>query len=135
MIIMRKEIRKGLEDEGMAKVTMEEFMAKMATSRCRRTLKRLNQNPRLKEFIREVRTQKAKNPKKVIKTHLRDAVILPEWLGLKFAVHNGKDFKPVEITLEKVGYRLGDFSHSTGRVLHSGPGVGATRGSKFVSLK
>ncbi|MFA6530953.1 MAG: ribosomal protein S19 family protein [Candidatus Micrarchaeia archaeon] len=131
---MRKSLYKNFDEETLPKVTMEEYM-KMATSRNRRTLKRLNQNPRLKEFILKVRQIKAKNPKKVIKTHVRDAVILPEWLGLRFGVHNGKEFKPVEITVEKVGFRLGDFSHSTGRVLHSGPGVGATRGSKFVSLK
>jgi small subunit ribosomal protein S19 len=50
-------------------------------------------------------------------------------------VHNGKEFKRVDITADRVGKRLGEFSHSTGRVLHSGPGVGATRGSKFVPLK
>jgi small subunit ribosomal protein S19 len=71
----------------------------------------------------------------MIKTHLRDAPILPEWVGLVFGVHNGKEFKRVDITADRVGKRLGEFSHSTGRVLHSGPGVGATRGSKFVPLK
>ena len=131
---MRRDTYKGFEEEKLASMKLEDFM-KFATSRARRTLKRLNVNPRLKSFIEDVRAIKAKNPKKVIKTHLRDAVILPEWIGLKFAVHNGKEFKPVDITYDKVGKRLGDFSHSTGRVLHSGPGVGATRGSKFVPLK
>jgi small subunit ribosomal protein S19 len=41
----------------------------------------------------------------------------------------------VLIREEMVGRRLGEFSHTTGRVLHSGPGVGATRGSKFIPLK
>ncbi len=131
---MRRDTYKGIEDEKLAAVKLEDFM-KIASSRARRTLKRLNVNPRLKLFIEKVRALKSKNPKKVIKTHIRDAVILPEWIGLKFAVHNGKEFKPVDITYDKVGKRLGDFSHSTGRVLHSGPGVGATRGSKFVPLK
>lgn len=131
---MRRDTYKGIEDEKLAAVKLEDFM-KLASSRARRTLKRLNVNPRLKLFIEKVRALKSKNPKKVIKTHIRDAVILPEWIGLKFAVHNGKEFKPVDITYDKVGKRLGDFSHSTGRVLHSGPGVGATRGSKFVPLK
>ena len=71
----------------------------------------------------------------MIKTHMRDAPVLPEWVGLTFGVHNGKEFKIVEITVDKVGKRLGDFSFTVGRVLHSGPGVGATRGSKFVPLK
>ena len=66
---------------------------------------------------------------------MRDAVILPDWVGLKFGIHNGKEFKTVEIKPEMIGHRLGEFSHTTGRVLHSGPGVGATRGSKFIPLK
>jgi small subunit ribosomal protein S19 len=104
-------------------------------TRTRRALLRMKSNPRLKHFVENVRDIKKANPKKMIKTHIRDAVILPEWLGLTFGIHNGKEFKRVEITLTKIGRRLGDFSHSTQRVLHSGPGVGATRGSKFVPLK
>jgi small subunit ribosomal protein S19 len=131
---MVKTVYKGVEEENIAKISYEDFV-KGTTSRNRRTLKRLNQNPRLKEFMLKVKKIKEKNPKKVIRTHVREAIILPEWVGLRFAVHNGKDFKQVDITYEKVGYRLGDFSHTTYRVLHSGPGIGATRGSKFVSLK
>ena len=131
---MKKDMWKGVDEEHIANLSFDDFLKK-TTSRNRRTLKRLNQNPRLKNFIERVREIKKKNPKKLIKTHIRDAVILPEWLGLAFAVHNGKEFKRVDITINKVGGRLGDFSHATGRVLHSGPGVGATRGSKFVPLK
>ncbi len=131
---MRKNAYKGIEEERLSQVKMEDFI-KMTNSRNRRTLKRLGSNPRLKTFIELVRESKAKNPKKAIKTHLRDAVILPEWMGMLFNVYNGNKFKPVEITFDKIGKRLGDFSHTTGRVLHSGPGVGATRGSKFVPLK
>ena len=85
--------------------------------------------------MEKVKLIKEKNPKKLIKTHMREAIILPSWVGLNFGVHNGKEFKRIEITVDKVGKRLGDFSFSTGRVQHSGPGVGATRGSKFVPLK
>jgi small subunit ribosomal protein S19 len=132
--MVRKTTFKGVAEEDIPKIPMQQFI-KMTTSRDRRTLLRLNTNPRLKAFIEKVRKIKATNPKKTIKTHIRDAPILPEWVGLVFAVHNGKEFKRVDITIEKVGKRLGDFSHTTSRVLHSGPGVGATRGSKFVPLK
>lgn len=131
---MKKDTWKGVDDEHIAALPMDEFVKK-TTSRNRRTLLRLKFNPRLKQFIETVRAIRKANPKKLIKTHMREAVILPEWVGLAFGVHNGKEFKRVDITLNKVGRRLGDFSHSTGRVLHSGPGVGATRGSKFVPLK
>lgn len=125
---------KGIEEEKLKSMTLEEFIP-LTTSRNRRTLLRLKSHPKLKKLIEKVRKISKTNPKKTIRTHLREAVILPEWIGLTFGVHNGKEFKPVTITYNKVGRRLGDFSHSTTRVLHSGPGVGATRGSKFVPLK
>jgi len=131
---MKKDVWKGVEEEHIAAMSYDDFL-KRIPSRNRRTLSRLKSNPRLKKFIEKVREVKKKNPKKVIKTHIRDAVILPDWMGLTFGVHNGKEYKRVEITFNKIGRRLGEFSHGTGRVLHSGPGVGATRGSKFVPLK
>jgi small subunit ribosomal protein S19 len=131
---MKKDTWKGFDEETAASISSEEFM-KNISSRNRRTLLRMKFHPRLKKLVDKVRELKKKNPKKLIKTHVREAIILPEWLGLSFAVHNGKEFKRVDITLNKLGRRLGDYSHSTGRVLHSGPGVGATRGSKFVPLK
>jgi small subunit ribosomal protein S19 len=134
MMFMKKDTWKGFDEEKAATITNEEFM-KNISSRNRRTLLRMKFNPRLKKLVDKVRDLKKKNPKKLIKTHIREAVILPEWLGLSFGVHNGKEFKKVDITLNKIGRRLGDYSHCTTRVLHSGPGVGATRGSKFVPLK
>ena len=108
----------------------------MLTSRARRTMTRAaSKSINVKKLMKKVNEIKAKNPAKVIKTQVREAVIIPEWLGLTFAVHNGKEFKNVIISVDKLGYRLGDFAHTTGRVLHSGPGVGATRGSKFIPLK
>jgi len=132
--MVRKEVWKGIEEEKIDKVPLDEFYKK-TTSRNRRTLKRLKKNPKLKKFMEEVAKIKKENPKKLIKTHIRDAVIIPEWVGLTFGIYNGKEFKKIEMTTNMVGKRLGDFAHSTGRVLHSGPGVGATRGSKFVPLK
>jgi len=107
----------------------------MLTSRARRTLTRVAKNKSLqvKKFMKKVAGMK--DPAKVIRTQVREAVIVPEWLGRTFAVHNGKDWKNVHVSVDKLGYRLGDFAHTTGRVLHSGPGVGATRGSKFIPLK
>jgi len=134
MVTIKKDVWKGLEEEKIPSLKSDDVM-KLLNSRERRTLKRLNLNPKLKRFIEKVAKIKKTNPKKMIKTKIRDAVILPEWLGLVFGVYNGKEYKRVDITLHKIGKRLGDFSHTTTRVLHSGPGVGATRGSKFVPLK
>ncbi|MCD6549685.1 ribosomal protein S19 family protein [Candidatus Micrarchaeota archaeon] len=126
---------RGLTEEELKDMDIQTFM-QYVTARERRTLKRLNQFPMYKKLINKVRKLKAKGKiNKPIKTRVRSAVIIPEWLGLKFAVHNGKEYVPVEITIDKLGFRLGDFSHTTAKVVHSGPGVGATRSSKFVPLK
>lgn len=47
---------------------------------------------------------------KVIKTWSRRSTILPEFVGLTFAVHNGKKFIPVYVTENMVGHKLGEFS-------------------------
>ena len=51
------------------------------------------------------------NPKdnKVIKTWSRSSTIIPEMVGLRFAVHNGKDFPQINITEDMVGHRIGEF--------------------------
>lgn len=127
---------RGKTADELAGVSADSFLP-MLTSRARRAVKRAmgNKSIKVKKFMKRVAEIKAKNPAKVIKTQVREAVIIPEWLGLTFAVHNGKEWKSVHVSVDKLGYRLGDFAHTTGRVLHSGPGVGATRGSKFIPLK
>ncbi|KAI4593102.1 mitochondrial ribosomal small subunit component [Pestalotiopsis sp. 9143b] len=47
---------------------------------------------------------------KPIKTQARSATILPSFVGLKFAVHNGKVYNEVTITEDMVGHKLGEFS-------------------------
>lgn len=51
-----------------------------------------------------------KNDKKVIKTWSRRSTILPETIGLTFAVHNGRKFVPVYITENMIGHKLGEFA-------------------------
>lgn len=71
----------------------------------------------------------------VVRTHLRDVPILPEFIGKKVAIHNGKEFIEVELKPEMIGHYLGEFAMTRQAVTHSGPGVGATRSSKFLPLK
>jgi small subunit ribosomal protein S19 len=47
---------------------------------------------------------------KVIKTWSRRSTIVPDFIGLTFAVHNGKKFVPVYITDQMVGHKFGEFS-------------------------
>lgn len=48
--------------------------------------------------------------KKPIRTWSRSSTIIPEMVGISFAVHNGKEHLPVFITEEMVGHKLGEFS-------------------------
>lgn len=55
----------------------------------------------------------------VIKTWSRRSVILPEMIGLTFAVHNGKKFNPVFVTENMVGHKLGEFSPTRNFMAHA----------------
>jgi len=48
--------------------------------------------------------------KKVIKTWSRDSMITPDFVGLTFAVHNGKQFIPVFVNENMVAHKLGEFA-------------------------
>jgi small subunit ribosomal protein S19 len=56
----------------------------------------------------------------VIKTWARRSTIIPEFIGLTFAVHNGKKFVPVFITEDMVGHKLGEFSPTRTFYSHAG---------------
>jgi len=55
-----------------------------------------------------------------IKTWSRRSVIIPEMIGLIFAVHNGKDFLTVRPSEEMVGHKIGEFSPTTKFHKHGG---------------
>ena len=57
---------------------------------------------------------------KIIKTWSRRSTILPEFVGLTFAVHNGKKFLPVFVTEDMVGHKLGEFSPTRTFYGHAG---------------
>ncbi len=120
---------RGKSFEELQKMSLEEF-SRLIPSRERRTLKRgfTETQKKLLENIRRDR-------KKFHRTHCRDMVIIPELVGVKIGVHNGKEYVPLEIKEEMVGHRLGEFALTRKKVEHSAPGFGATRSSKYVPLK
>lgn len=62
-------------------------------------------------LLKKVEAAKAEGKaNKVIKTWSRRSTIFPDFIGLTFAVHNGKKFIPVFITDNMVGHKLGEFS-------------------------
>ena len=58
--------------------------------------------------------------RKIIKTWSRRSTILPEFVGLTFAVHNGRKFLPVFVTEDMVGHKLGEFSPTRTYYGHAG---------------
>jgi small subunit ribosomal protein S19 len=67
--------------------------------------------------VTEMQKQKAK---KVIKTWSRRSTIIPDMVGLTFAVHNGRKFLPVFVTENMVGHKLGEFAPTRIFQTHSG---------------
>jgi small subunit ribosomal protein S19 len=83
-------------------------------------------------LLQKVEKAKAKNDRKAIKTWSRRSMILPDFVGLTFAVHNGAKFIPVFVTENMVGHKLGEFSAT--RIFHGHTSAekkaGAESGSK-----
>ena len=61
-------------------------------------------------LIKKVEKQKETDSKRPIKTWSRNSTIIPEFIGQKFEIHNGKKFIPITISEEMIGHKLGEFS-------------------------
>jgi small subunit ribosomal protein S19 len=124
---MAKYSYKGKSLEELQKMDMNEF-AQLVPSRQRRSMKRMDENR--KNFIKKVLSTDEQ-----VRTHYRDLVILPSMIGKKIAVYNGKEFKYLVIQQEMIGHFLGELALTRKNVKHSAAGIGATRSTKFISVK
>ncbi len=112
-------------------LSVAEF-AKLCTSRARKSLLKNGVN---KKMLKKVEAFK-KNPKaKAIRTHRRDWVIVPAMIGAKFAVHKGKEFESIEITVKMLGHYLGEFALTRKKLQHGKAGIGATKSSTAVTAR
>jgi small subunit ribosomal protein S19 len=71
-------------------------------------------------LMKKVERAQSVNDKKVIKTWSRRSTIVPEFVGLTLAIHNGRKFLPVFISENMVGHKLGEFAATRTFVAHSG---------------
>src|SRR5690242_14132588 len=71
-------------------------------------------------LMEKIQAANATGTKKVIKTWSRRSTIVPDSVGLTFAVHNGRKFVPVFITENMVGHKLGEFAPTRTFHGHSG---------------
>jgi len=110
-------------------------VAELLPARQRRTILRGlgEEHEKLLEKVEDKTAEEtADNP---VRTHLRDMPVLPEFVGLTFAVYTGQSFERVEVEPEMIGHYLGEFQLTRTSVEHGQAGIGATRSSKFVPLK
>lgn len=117
---------KGKTTEELKVLDVREF-AKYLRSRQRRTA--LRQFQEIEQFVNRAKEKIAKDKK--IRTHKRDLIIVPQMIGMKIQIYNGRTFVPVEIIEEMLGHKFGEFAPTRVRVKHGSAGVGATKGTKY----
>jgi small subunit ribosomal protein S19 len=61
-------------------------------------------------LIKKIETVRATNDKRPVKTWSRRSTVMPDFVGLTIAVHNGKQHIPVYVSENMVGHKLGEFS-------------------------
>jgi len=112
----------------LQELSMEEF-TELLPARSKRTVQRgmLEKNSR---FFRHL-----ERGDEVVKTHSREIVILPNMVGRRISVYDGRKFVEVHIVPEMLGHSIGEFALTRTQVKHTGVGVGATRSSKYMPLK
>jgi len=76
-------------------------------------------------LLKKIEDTAAQGSKKVIKTWSRRSTIIPEAVGMTFAVHNGRKFVPVFVTENMVGHKLGEFAPTRTFHGHAGDKKGA----------
>ncbi|XP_076336337.1 ribosomal protein S15 [Tachypleus tridentatus] len=133
----RKYTYRGVDLDQLLDMSTEQLM-ELLHSRARRRFSRgLKRKPMA--LIKKLRKAKKEadplEKPEVVKTHLRDMIIVPEMVGSIVGVYNGKTFNQVEIKPEMIGHYLGEFSITYKPVKHGRPGIGATHSSRFIPLK
>lgn len=114
---------KGFLEEELKKMSMQDYM-KVVNSRERRALKRGFTDSQ------KALLSRLEKGKTTLKTHSRDMVIVPKMLGKTIKVYSGKEFVDVNVDIEKLGKRLGEFVMTRKTVKHGSAGIGASKSSK-----
>lgn len=122
----------------MSCLCFSDQLMELMHARARRRFKRgLKRKPMA--LVKKLRKAKKEAPPlekpEIVKTHLRNMIIVPEMVGSIVGVYNGKAFTQVEIKPEMIGHYLGEFSLTYKPVKHGRPGIGATHSSRFIPLK
>ena len=134
-IEMKKEknvFYRGLEGEKMKELKYTDpVLLTYLHSRARRVLQRGLKRKSLR-FLEKL--EKNSESGKVVKTHLRNMLVLPEMIGKRVAVYNGKVYYEVTVTTDMVGRYLGEFSRTYKGGGHGRPGIGSNSSQRFMPL-
>jgi small subunit ribosomal protein S19 len=129
MEITKKQFKfRGKTLEELKDIDVREF-AKLLTSRQRRTV--LRQFQKIEDFVSRSKVKVSRN--KPVRTHYRNLIIVPQMVGMRIHIYNGRDFVPVDVIGEMLGHVFGEFSLTRAKIKHGTAGVGATKGSKALS--
>lgn len=133
----KKQIYRGIEIDKLLEMNTEVVVALFKSGQRRRFHRGIH--PKYDRLIKKIKTVVKNTPHgekpKGVKTHLRNAIIMPEMVGGIAEVYSGKYWTPVEIKADMIGQYLGEYSMTYKPIKHGKVGHGATRGSKFVSLR
>lgn len=126
---------RGVDAETLLGMSTEDFMPLLASGGRRKLTRGIPESH--KKFMAKLQKKKAEaNGQKpaIVKTHLRNCLIVPEMIGSVVAVYNGKVFNVVDIRPEMLGRYLGEFSITYKPVARRNPN-GNLPLSRMVSLK
>eukprot|EP00477_Mikrocytos_mackini_P000349 GAHX01000371.1.p1 GENE.GAHX01000371.1~~GAHX01000371.1.p1 ORF type:complete len:147 (+),score=27.74 GAHX01000371.1:41-481(+) len=121
---LRKLSYRGVGEEELKVMKNADFIQYLPATRRRRFKKGISED--YKKVIQKAKKRKEEAvgtnaPPKLIKTHCRDAIVLPSMLGCTFGVYNGRDFIEFEADIPKLGCHFGWFS-PTRKPVHHGKG-------------
>ena len=133
----KKQIYRGVEIDKLLEMEYMEVVSMFKSGQRRRA--KHGMHPKYDRLVKKIKTSVKNTPHgekpKAVKTHLRNAIVMPEMVGGIAEVYSGKYWNPVEIKADMCGQYLAEYSMSYKPVKHGKVGHGATRGSKFVSLR
>ena len=81
-------------------------------------------------LMRKVRRAQETQDRRMIKTWSRRSTVIPDFVGMTLAVHNGKKFIPVFVTENMVGHKLGEFAPTRTFYGHAGDKKSRLKGKK-----
>ncbi|PIO00485.1 30S ribosomal protein S19 [archaeon CG10_big_fil_rev_8_21_14_0_10_43_11] len=137
LLFRKKEFKyRGNSLEELQALSLDE-LKKLLPARARRSVERgfSERHQKLLEKIKKTPLPEEGKKIKIIKTHSRDMLVLPNMVGYVLGVHNGKEYVEVRVRPRMVGHYLGEFALTRKPVSHGSPGIGASKSSMASASK